>query len=254
MKQYKIPSSWLELSPWQCAEIAHLYLSADPDDFAAAYREMIFILFQIEDSRSAKRRLTKLVNNVPISELEKRARFLTQTTNHYSFPIIKGLIAPAVRLTDISIRQFSTIDTFFFTWNKNRTLTNLNRLVASLYRVKKEYSDLDLPEVGKITSKIPEKQKSNIALGYIFTRKHITEKFPIVFPPPPKEEENLVPVFGSKSKPYIPFDKAIVAMAMEELQPLGKKQDIDKVSIYEFFSVMSENIRYHKEKAKQTKS
>jgi hypothetical protein len=37
---------------------------------------------------------------------------------------------------------------------------------------------------------------------------------------------------------------------MDELQPLGKKQDIDKVRIYEFLSVLSETILYHRAKNK----
>ena len=38
-------------------------------------------------------------------------------------------------------------------------------------------------------------------------------------------------------------------MAMDELQPLGKKQDADQVRVYEFLGVLSESILFHKAKA-----
>jgi len=105
-----------------------------------------------------------------------------------------------------------------------------------------------------ITDQIPEKQMEAIALAYLFTRKYIEDKFKIVFPKKETEEkEKLQPVFKKKDEEVIPFDKALVAMAMDELQPLGKKQDINNVRIYEFLSVLSESILYHKRKANEGK-
>ena len=79
---------------------------------------------------------------------------------------------------------------------------------------------------------------------------HIQDLFPIVFPKKKEEdeEEELKPVFKKKEEKYVPFDRAVLAMAMDELQPLGKKQDINQVRIYEFFSVMSESIIMNKAK------
>ena len=65
-----------------------------------------------------------------------------------------------------------------------------------------------------------------------------------------EEEEEFKPIFTKKNQPYVPFDKVIVGMSMDELQPLGKKQDVNDVRIYEFLSVLSESILYHREKAK----
>lgn len=80
---------------------------------------------------------------------------------------------------------------------------------------------------------------------------YIADKFPIVFPKKVKsEEEELMPVFKKMEEQYIPFDKTIIAMSMEELQPLGKKQDANNVRISEFMSVLSETMLYHEKKNK----
>lgn len=253
---YEVPRSWNELTPWQVEEIAHIYLNTNPKQFQIAYHEMLFVLFQGENTRKAKRRLTRLISKNLITDLEPFGKFILEQQNYYKFPEIEGLIKPADRLTNITIRQFSTIDTFFFQWNTQRITDKnnevlLNRLVAALYRISETYSDLELAAVNAITSKISTKQKESIALSYLFTRQHIVNQFPIVFPKKePESEDTLTPKFESKASAYVPFDRAIIAMAMEELQPLGKKQDVDKVLIYEFFSVLSENIRIHSERAK----
>lgn len=247
-----VAKSWNELNSWQLQEIAHLYLNTKPEDFAQAYLQMIFVVFQQSPKTADRNFLRRLLNEVTVSELEKHTAWLLSTTNFYQFPEVPGLIKPADALGDITIRQFSTIDTFFHFWNKDKTPLNLKRLVASLYRVKEKFSDLDLPEVDKITKDLPEKQMQAIALTYLFTRMMIADRFPIVFPKQPEEteEEKLKPVFKKKDKEYIPFDKMIVGISMDELQPLGTKQQANEVLIYEFLSVLSESIIYNKAKQK----
>ncbi|MBQ0152377.1 MAG: hypothetical protein KBS61_05745, partial [Chryseobacterium sp.] len=182
----------------------------------------------------------------------KHTTFVKDKADYFSFPNILGLIKPSDAIGDITVRQFSTIDTYFYFWNKERTLLNLKRLVASLYRIKEEYDDLDIAAVDSITRKIPVKQMEVIALAYLFTRNEISKTFPVVFPKPKKEdvEKKLQPVFTKKDDQFIPFDKIIIGMSMDELQPLGKKQDVNKVRVYEFLSVLSESILYHRAKAK----
>lgn len=245
-----IAKSWNQLNDWQIAEIANLYLNTKPEEFAEAYLQMIFIVYQKSPDKKSVKFLKKLISEVPVSELEKHTTFLKENIDLYKFPEIPGLIKPADRIANITVRQFSTIDVFFFQWYKERSLLNLKRLVATLYRIKEKYDDLDLVEVAKITDKIPEKQMYAIVLAFIFTRKYIEKKFRIVFPAPKEEkaEEKFKPIFKKKTQPYIPFDKVIISMSMDELQPLGKKQDINDVRIYEFLSVLSETILYHRTK------
>ncbi len=246
-----VARSWNQLNDWQLQEIAHLYLNTSVEDFASVYADMVLIVYQKLPDLKARLQLRRLTKEVPITELAKHTEYLKNESNLYRFPEIPGLIKPADKIENISARQFSTIDTYFFKWNKERCLLNLKRLVATLYRFKEQYDDLDLRNVAMITDKICEKQMEAIALAYMFTRRNIEKTFPIVFPKNEETpEEKLQPVFKKKDSEIVPFDKALLAMAMDELQPLGKKQDVNNVRIYEFLSVMSESIVYHKAKQK----
>lgn len=246
-----VARSWNQLNDWQLQEIAHLYLNTPVEDFAEAYIKMILIVFQKSAELKDRLQLKRLTREIPITELEKHTRYLKEKNDLYRFPEIPGLIKPADRIENISARQFSTIDTYFFKWNKDRTLLNLKRLVATLYRLREQYDDLDLKNVAIISDKISVKQMEAIALVYMFSRRNIEESFPIVFPKNDQtEEEKLQPVFKKKDNAIVPFDRALLAMAMDEIQPLGKKQDINNVRIFEFLSVMSESIVIHKAKQK----
>ncbi len=251
IKNITVPTSWNELNEWQLHEIAHLLNHADPKDFSETYVQMVLRCYQNSNSYSDVRQFKKIVNEVPISELEKHVTFLRDSMEFYKFPEIDGLIKPSDRIENITIRQFSTIDTFFHFWNNDRSEINLKRLVATLYRKNEKFDDLDLVEVSKITDKIPMKQMEAIALAFLFTRMYIEDRFPIVFPKASEdsEQDKLKPVFHKKENKFVPFDKVIVGMAMDELQPLGKKQDADQVRVYEFLGVLSESILFHKAKA-----
>lgn len=249
IREITVPTSWSKLNEWQQQEIAHLYLNAKSENFTEDYIKMVLLCYQNSNRASDQNKLKKLINEVPVSELEKHVTFLRDSTEFYSFPDIPGLIKPSARIENLTIRQFSTIDTYFYFWQKDRSELNLKRLVATLYRVNEKYDDLDLVNVARISDKISLKKMSAIALAFLFTRLYIEEKFPIVFPPKVEsEEDELKPIFKNTSEAFVPFDKVIVGMAMDELQPLGKKQDADQVRIYEFLGVLSESILYHKNK------
>lgn len=247
-----IARTWSELNEWQLQEIAHLYLNTPVANFSDAYYQMILIIYQKENTDKGRWNLRKLCQNVSISELAKYTTFVKDTADLFCFPEIPGLIKPADAIGDITVKQFNTIDTYFYFWNKDRSILNLKRLVASLYRIKEEFDDLDIAAVDAITRKLPVKQMETIALAFLFTRQQISKTFPVVFPKPKEEseEKKLQPVFTKKDNQFIPFDKIIIGMSMDELQPLGKKQDVNQVRIYEFLSVLSESILYHRAKAK----
>jgi hypothetical protein len=136
-----IAKSWNELNDWPINEIAHLYLNANPENFADAYLKMIFIVFQKSNSLKSRLFLKKILRQIPVSELEKHTDFLLNKTDFYKFPEISGLIKPADRLRNITIFHFSAVDMFFHAWFQEKSLLNLKRFVASLYRINRVKSD-----------------------------------------------------------------------------------------------------------------
>lgn len=250
MKKITVARSWNELNDFQLQEIANLYLNTPPEEFEKAYFQMILILFRKGKGFFAGLKFRWIINQLPISALEPFAKFLLEKTDYYKFPKIKGLIEPVERLQNITVKQFSTIDLFFHQYETQKTEISLKRFVATLYRLQENFDELDLPTVARFTDKLSLKQMQIIALAYKFTRLYIYNRFPVVFPKPkPNEEEKIKPTFQSKQPNYVSFDKIIIGLSMDELQPLGKKQDINQVRIYEFLGVLSESILYHKEKA-----
>lgn len=251
-RKITVAQSWSGLNEWQIAQIAHLYLHSTEENFAQSYEKMIFAVFQKQRGIMSKLKLYKTLRQVPISEMGKHTQFLLKETNLYTFPEIPGLLKPADRLGNISIKQYSAIDSFFYAYDQDRTELKLNRFVASLYRLQEDYDELLLPEVSKITSALHLHTKERIALAYKFTTFLLWKLFPVVFPPKKEEETpELQPVFKKKENRYIPFEKIMIGLAMDELQPMGKKQDIDKTRIYEFMNVLTESILFHKERQKQ---
>lgn len=246
LHEINVASSWQELNKWQLCQIAHQYFISKPETFDDNYRKMIFILFQKKNTILHRIRLYWLINQTSIINLEPFARFLTSDLSYHVFPAIKGLIKPSPRLANITVKQFSIVDSLYHRLEQTKNDLDLRRFVASLYRVKEEFDELDLPAVAKITDKLSQKERELIALAYNFTRMHIWRSFPIVFPKP-KKESQINPSFAVNNV-YTSFEKIMVGLAMDELQPLGKKQDINNVRIYEFLNVLTESIIRHREK------
>ena len=248
MKSITVAKSWQELNTWQLQEIAHLYLNTKPEAFEKEFPKMVFILFQKHRSILAKMKLQQLLSMVPFSELAPYGEFLLQTTNFHIFPEISGLIKPADRLSNITVKQFSFADKFFDDWEKDRTDLKLRRFVASLYRIKEEFDELDLSAVAKSTDNLTPKEREAIALTYLFCRIYIWNKFPVVFPKPNPDEEKVKSPKFQKAKEYQSFDKIILGLVFSEEKPLGTKEEANATRIYEFLNVLSESILRYKEK------
>lgn len=264
-KNITVAESWSQLTRWQLQELANIFFNLS-DDFTADYQKMILILFQKKNTFMHQLRLKMLIRNVPITTLEPFAKFLLQKPEYYSFPEIPGLVKPADRLGDLTIKHFSVIDTLFHQWQENKTTLALRRFVASLYRLEQksfiskifrirtyrspEFDAQLLPVISKLTDKLSEKEMQAIAFTYSNIRRYIWDRYPIIFPKPAEEkEEELKPVFRKKDV-YMPFKKIIVGLAMDEVKPLGNLHECNKTLIYDFMDTLSESIIYHRNKAK----
>lgn len=254
----KVVTSWRELNDWQLEEIAHLYLNTSVEDFENAYFKMILILFQRKNTFWAKLRLHRIIRQIPFSTLAKYGSFLIEKTDFHTFPEIKGLIKPADRIANLTAKHYSVCDAFFDAWEKAPSELNLRRFVASLYLLPSAnsnqpsvFDELLLPKIAEITDKISPKKRARIALAYKFTRFHIYEKYPIIFPKKKENEDNsFQPLFQKKEPKYISFDKVINSLVFSEEQPLGTKQEADNTRVYHFLNILTESIIRHREKEK----
>lgn len=248
-----IATSWNELNDWQKEEIVNLYMDTDPERFTKDFFKMILILFQKEKGFWSNLRLRWFLRNVPISTMEPYAKFLLDPADLYVFPEIKGLIKPADRLGDITIKQFSIIDTLFYTWHNRKDDLSLRQLVASLYRLNPKFDRQDLPKVADITDTLTDKQRRIIAFTYSCIRRYIQDRFPVVFPPEKEEKEDeFKPVF-KKKRAYTPFAKVINSMAMDELKPLGSFHECNDTLVYDFMDVLTELLIHQKNLANAAK-
>nr|BFF40305.1 hypothetical protein BACY1_21100 [Tenacibaculum mesophilum] len=246
------PQDWPELNNWQQREIAYLYLNSTEYNFEKNILQILKITIQKKKSFLARIKAYSVFSQVTVDVLMQHHKFLLTTPSLNIFPKVKKLIAPGPRLNNISIKQFSVADAIFFKWKQTNEEVYLYQLAASLYSLKTGYDSLKLPEVAKITDKLPLKTIYQIALVYLSVRTLITSKYPIVFPKlKEEEEEQLKPVFKKKS--YTPFSKIITTMAMDERQPLGVLSECNKTNVYDFFNVLEESIIRHEEQEKALK-
>lgn len=242
-----VPTSWQELNAWQLQEIVHLFLQTDK--FEQNFPEMIFILFRKNNSWRERFRLWKLVRQIPFSQLQEYGRFLLEPPKLHTFPEIPGVLKPADRLANLSIVQYSFMDQFYHAWAKEPSHVNALRLAASVYRIRTEFDDQDIPEVARILSGLDVKQLQVIAFSYMSCYRHIADTYPVVFPKPKTQP-------GEVKKPakpprYVPFYEVIVSMSMEELKPLGNLHQCNRTRIYEFMNVFSKIIIHYQNKQKE---
>lgn len=247
-KKINVAKTWHELNDWQIQEIAHAYMTTDPDKFDETYFQLILILFQQKKGFLKNLKLQILLRNIPISILEPFARFLLLKPEIYKFPEIKGLKKPADRIGDLTIKQFSVVDTLFHQWYEDKSDIKLKKLVASLYRFGSIFNSQELPRIAKVTSKISRKKMLQIAFSYMNVRRYITDRYKVIYPVPEKEESEAKPVF-KKLNSYTPFSKVITGMALDELKPLGNLRECNNTLVYDFHDTLTETIIYHKNRA-----
>lgn len=246
----QIAQSWSELNSWQLGKVARLLHLTTPETFEKDMLKIAFVIFQKKASFLSRLRLWKIITRVNSEILIENTAFVLENPDLYSFPNIDGLIKPDDRLGDISIKQFSIIDTLFYQWDQRKDELSLRLFVASLYRLNPEFERKHLPQVGAITDKISEDQRHAIAMIYKSVRLYITNRYPVIFPKPKKDQEELEPDFSTKKSKYTPFSKVINSMALDELKPLGTLHECNATLIYDFMDILTELIIHQRNKAK----
>lgn len=249
----KIPSSWEELTQWQLQEIIHIISHANTEDFTETFIHIVKTLLMKKKSIFQYIKMRWILRNYPISSFQENTAFLAEPPKLYRFPNISKTIAPADRIGDCTIEQFSFADTLLYRYHstENETEKDLyaRQIVAVLYRITPHFDKALLPKVAAITDKIPMKKARTIVFIFSSVRNYITETYPAVFSKPKKE--NTTPNFSSQK--HTPFSKIITMMAADELRLLGNLKECQNTLVYDFLNALLESKRIHEMKAKAMK-
>lgn len=250
-----VPDNWAELTPWQQREIIHIIQNTDTEDFTEQYIRIVQILLMKEDNVSEYAKMRRILRQIPISAFKEAVQFLWEKPTLYEFPEIKGLIAPAPRMGDLTIKQFSICDTLMLRYTEKKEEVFLRQLVACLYRLDKKFDEQKLREIAKITDKIDIKEAQRI--GFIFSsiRRYIADSYPAIFKAKDEKPtaESSQQTADNKRKKHTPFSQIITLMAADELRLLGNLHECQNTRLYDFMNAFLESKRVHDIRAKAMK-
>ena len=194
----------------------------------------------------------QLLQEVPFTALWQYAEPFLTTEKLYHFRELTKMIAPAPRLANLTIKQFSVADSIYYRLRLSQYQDELllRQLMASLYNLPDTLFDvLNLPKVAEHTDKAAITTAYEVAFAYTCCREYIIGKYPKVFSSPSSSQKGEKPVFR-KEAAYTPFSKIISVMAMDKHQPLGNWHQCNATRVYDFFEVLTESILQAEQRAK----
>ena len=241
-----IPQTYEELNEQQRGALCRILLTLDNTE------EMPWGIIKVLISHLPNRSQQQLLQEVPFTALWQYAEPFLTTEKLYHFPDLTKMVAPAPRLANLTIKQFSVADSIYYRLRLSQYQDELllRQLMASLYNLPNTPFDvLNLPQVAEHTDKTPITTAYEVAFAYTCCREYIISKFPKVFSSPNPSQKGEKPVFR-KEATYTPFSKIISVMAMDKHQPLGNWHQCNATRVYDFFEVLTESILQAEQKAK----
>lgn len=247
-----IPQKYDELNAMQRGALCRILLTLDNTE------ETPLRIIKVLISHLPNRTQQQLLQEVPFTTLWQYAEPFLSTEKLYHFPDLTKMVAPAPRLANLTIKQFSVADSIYYRLRLSQYQDELllRQLVASLYNLPDTPFDvLNLPQVAEHTDKVAITTAYEVAFAYTFCREYIIKRFPKIFGAKDerreKNDEGSSFVFHNSSlKSYTPFSKIISVMAMDKYQPLGNWHQCNATRVYDFFEVLTESILQAEQKAK----
>lgn len=259
-----IPQTWNDLNSEQSKNICYTLYCAQrsvinmPSQKEAietvAYINCIKTLLSSNSLRNLKIALKELT----IDAYKPFAKFLFKEITLQVFPetfkFSKTLYAPAFRLRNLTIEEFSFADSLYFRFKTLNEVKYLNLLCSVLYREKAQkhkpedirapYNRLLAEQHVEDFEKLPIKEKITVAFAYEGSRNHLISQYPNVFPkstitPNPKKKQTIK---------YTPFGTLIAAKI--EYDPF-KLNTTNKTNCYSFFSVYENELRQLKKQKRK---
>lgn len=233
-----IPQTYEELNEQQRGALCRILLTLDNTEKTPVR------IIQILLSHLPKRTQQQLLLQVPFTTLWQYAEPFLTTEKLYHFRDLTKMVAPAPRLANLTIKQFSVADSLYYRLRLSQYQDELllRQLMASLYNLPDTPFDvLNLPQVAEHTDKAAITTAYEVAFAYTCCREYIINRFPKVFSSPSSTQRGENPVFR-KEAAYTPFSKIISVMAMDKHQPLGNWHQCNATRVYDFFEVLTESI------------
>ena len=147
---------------------------------------------------------------------------------------------PANRLQNITIKEFSFVDSLYYNWRKSQDIRFLNMLCATLYRttgpkdpftvdIRKPFNKVFLDQDTPLLSSMNYKKKVAIAYCYEGCRNYIVKQYPTIFPKPIEQDpEEKVTTIQS----YTPFLKLLHHKIQFDPSKLEQTQSLN---LHDFF-------------------
>ena len=248
----KIPQTYEELNEQQRGALCRILLTLDNT------KETPLGIIKVLISHLPNRTQQQLLQEVPFTTLWQYAEPFLSTEKLYHFRELTKMIAPAPRLANLTIKQFSVADSLYYRLRLSQYKDELllRQLVASLYNFADQPFDvLNLPQVAEHTDKAAITTAYEVAFAYTCCREYIISRFPKVFTAKDdkketKDEGSSFVFRNSSLKSYTPFSKIISVMAMDQHQPLGNWHQCNATRVYDFFEVLTESMLQAEQRAK----
>ena len=239
-----IPQTYEELNEQQRGALCRILLTLDNTE-ETPLRIVQLLLWHLP-----KRTQQQLLQEVPFTALWQYAEPFLTTEKLYHFPDVTKMVAPAPRLANLTIKQFSVADSLYYRLRLSQYQDELllRQLVASLYNLPDTPFDvLNLPQVAEHTDKVDITTAYEVAFAYTCCREYIIQRFPKIFTvkddkKDTKDDGSSFVFRNSSLKSYTPFSKIISVMAMDKHQPLGNWHQCNATRVYDFFEVLTESI------------
>ena len=245
-----IPQTYEELNEQQRGALCSILLTSSP--FGGGGGRLPLRIIKTLISHLPNRTQQQLLQEVPFTALWQYAEPFLTTEKLYHFRELTKMIAPAPRLANLTIKQFSVADSLYYRLRLSQYQDELllRQLMASLYNLPNTPFDvLNLPQVAEHTDKAAITTAYEVAFAYTCCREYIIGKYPKVFSSPSSSQRGEKPVFR-KEAAYTPFSKIISVMAMDKHQPLGNWHQCNATRVYDFFEVLTESILQAEQRAK----
>lgn len=245
-----IPQTYEELSEQQRGVLCSILLTSSP--LGGGRGRLPLRIIKTLISHLPNHTQQQLLQEVPFTALWQYAEPFLTTEKLYHFRELTKMIAPAPRLANLTIKQFSVADSLYYRLRLSQYQDELllRQLMASLYNLPSTPFDvLNLPQVAEHTDKATIDTAYEVAFAYTCCREYIIGKYPKVFSSPSSSQRGEKPVFR-KEAAYTPFSKIISVMAMDKHQPLGNWHQCNATRVYDFFEVLTESILQAEQRAK----